>query len=78
MATGEEYLHCRGCIDFFLLNHTTVFLEQASPVKIPDTVTGGSVLASGAQPPASVTICFQSSLCQQIIDEDRQTDERRT
>ena len=30
--------------------------------KIRDTVTGGSVLASGAQPPASVTHFFQSSL----------------
>jgi hypothetical protein len=26
-------------------------------LKVRDTVTGGSVLASGAQPPASVTIC---------------------
>ena len=32
-VTGNKYLHCRGCVDFFLLHHTTVFLEQASPVK---------------------------------------------
>ena len=37
-----------------------------------DTITGGSVLASAAQPPARVT-GFLSRLCQKIIDEDRQS-----
>jgi hypothetical protein len=40
-----------------------------------DMVTGGNVLASGAQPPASVTNVFQSSLLKiLLLHPDTRTD----
>ena len=43
-----------------------------SKVKIRDTVTGGSVLASGAQPPASVKKKILVVFGQNFIGADRQ------
>ena len=57
--------------DFLIFKHLE---NNQKSSKIRDTVTCVSVLASGTQPPASVTNFIQFALCQKCIDEDRQTE----